>query len=70
VITKSSLSLEMKKTEKREREKERQKAPEGLVPLLQQYLPILIPHLQQHVKQLVYWKTITLQRERGEETGG
>lgn len=52
----------MKKTEKREREKERQKAPEGLVPLLQQYLPILIPHLQQHVKQLVYWKTITLKR--------
>lgn len=53
--------IEMKKTEKREREK----APEGLVPLFQQYLPILIPHLQQHVKQLVYWKTITLQRERG-----
>ncbi len=35
--------------------------PEGEVPSLEQDFSILLPHLQQHVKQLGHWETVTLQ---------
>lgn len=41
--------------------------PEGDVPPLEQDFSILLPHLQQHVKQLGHWETITLQEGKPEQ---
>lgn len=37
--------------------------PEGDVPPLEQDLSILLPHLQQHVKQLGHRESVTLQMQ-------
>lgn len=40
--------------------------PEGDVPSLEQDFSVLLPHLQQHVKQLRHWEAITLQGEENQ----
>lgn len=45
-------------------------SPKGLIPLLQQNLSILISHLKHHVKQLVYWKPVTLENTKEQNIKG